>query len=394
MEKDKRLERAGQLIFSLGINDSGAKLAKKTMAYGLAKIHCLQEHLGYEPNAFFVGTPDLTITRNIYRFTNGIGYGGMISWGEGEDPFIPVDIKPNACGMLIGGLENYIDYKELISALDELKKDPGEIEGTSIKWDFNKSNHFINLFKVEGNNQLPPYIFVLHGAGDEFREDNDGQFGLYIDKSKILQSRSERLETPYGDINYICGEDADKYLHFYRSVEAFTQLRRAYVAGKLFGNYQLISDETHQGLTGLNEVILGCHKVNDNNTLFPLMLRADRPGYLLKGISNNNEGLIDKMGFSNRAKQYGVYHRLLETNLLPHGGGYTFPDIVDVDEIIEINYRRYFKLNTVSGLGKKIIQHPREIPYQYRGQEVLSRTMELEIGEIVAKLTPLFTLKI
>ncbi|AZR74055.1 hypothetical protein BBF96_12010 [Anoxybacter fermentans] len=394
MEKEKRLKRARQHIFSLGLYDSGAKIAIQVMTYGLAKIHYLQEYLGYKPNAFFLGAPDLTITRNIYRFNQGIGYGGIISWGEGTDSFIPVDLKPNACGMLIGGVNTPKSCTELIQALEELKNNPGKIEGTNIKWDFNKSNHFINFFKVIDNHNLPPYLFVIHGAGDEFRGDNNGQFGLYIDKSKILKSKVHTLKTPFGDINYLIGEDAIEYFKFYQNVEKFARQRRIHVAHHLFDNFLLITDQTHQGLVGLNEIILGCHKFVDEETLFPLMLRADRPGYLIKGKFNLTEKQLENLEFKARAKELDIYHRLLRANILPHGGGYNFPDLLDIEEVLEVNENRYYKLKTTSGMGSKIVQHLRALPYEYRGQQVLNRTLELGLGQIYATLIPLFTLKI
>lgn len=394
MEKEKRLEQAWQHIFSLGLLDSGAKIGEKVMTYGLAKIHCLQEELGLKPNAFFLGSTDLTITRNVYRFNHGFGYGGIINWGNGKVKFIPIDVKPNACGMLVGGIDKFISCTELIESLEELKNNPGEIAGTNIKWDFNTSNHFINLFKVIDNDQLPAYIFVIHGAGDEFRGDHDHQFGLYIDKSKILYSQAYTLYTPFGPINYLLGEMAEKYFQFYQAVEEFTKQRRLYVAHQLFNEFQLITDQCHQGLTGVDEMILGCHKFSDEETIYPLMLRADRPGYLLKGKFNLTTDQLESQGLAQRAERLGLYDQLCQVNILPHGGGYFFPDILHVEKVREVGQNRYYELQTISGLGKKIVQHLREVPYEYRGQEVLSHTLKLDLGRVCATLIPVYSLKI
>lgn len=394
MEKEKRLEKASQHIFSMGLNDSGAKIGIKVMSYGLAKIHCLQEELGLKPNAFFLGSTDLTITRNVYRFNQGFGYGGVINWGTGKVKILPVDIKPNACGMLVGGIDEFISCTELIQSLEELKNDPGEIAGTNLKWDFNTSNHFINLFQVSDNDQLPPYIFVIHGAGDEFRGDHDNQFGLYIDKSKILYSKAYTLFTPFGPINYLLDEMVERYFEFYQAVEEFTKQRRLYVAHQLFKKFQLITDQCHQGLTSVNQMILGCHKFSDEKTIFPLMLRADRPGFLLTGKYNLTPNHLINLGFAKRAESLGLYDELCQANILPHGGGYFFPDILNVEKVREIGLNRYYELNTISGLGKKIVQHLREVPYEYRGQEVLDHTLQLDLGRVCATLIPLYSLKI
>lgn len=394
MEREQRLQRAFEHIFSLGLDDSGARIAIQTMAYGLAQLHCLQEHLGYAPNAFFLGAPDLTVTRNVYRFTHGIGYGGIIFWGDGTAEWIPLDLKPNACGMLVGGLTESREYADIIDKLEALKREPVAIEGTQMKWDFNASNHFINLFQVADNPDLPPYIFVIHGAGDEFRGDNHGQFGLYIDKSSLLQKRASTFVTPFGKIHYLTGQDAWEYLYFYEAVEEFTRQRRGYVAEQLFGDYTRITDQNHQGLAGLNTIILGCHTFSDEETLYPLMLRPDRPGYLLSGCFNLSEEQIEMAGFTRRAKRLGIYEQLRKVNLLPHGGGYIFPEILDVDRVWETDGRRYYELTTLTGLGRQLVEHLREIPYEYRGQQVLTQTLHWGLGRKRATLIPLFTLKI
>lgn len=394
MERENRLQRACEHIFSLGLDDSGAKIAMQTMAFGLAQLHCLQEHLGCSADAFFLGSPDLTVTRNVYRFTHGIGYGGIISWGDGSFEWLPLDVKPNACGMLVGGISEPVDPVHLIDRLEILKEEPVVIEGTRMQWDFNASNHFINLFQVVDNPGLPPYVFVIHGAGDEFRGDHAGHYGLYIDKSPLLRERASVLTTPFGEVHYLTGKDASEYLEFYEAVEEFTRQRRDYVAEQLFGSYTLITDQNHQGLAGLNTIILGCHTFSDEETLYPLMLRPDRPGYLLSGRFNLTEEQLEEAGLTQRAERLGLYERLQKVNLLPHGGGYHFPEILNVERVLERHGRRYFSLAMTAGMGRKLVEHLREIPYEYRGQQVLTRTLDLGLGEKRATLIPIFTLKI
>jgi len=44
--------------------------------------------------------------------------------------------------------------------------------------------------------------------------------------------------------------------------------------------------------------------------------------------------------------------------------------------------------------GKQIIFDVRDIPFIYRGREVALRLLELELGEIAAKLIPLYVIKV
>lgn len=59
-----------------------------------------------------------------------------------------------------------------------------------------------------------------------------------------------------------------------------------------------------------------------------------------------------------------------------------------------MNNTRYFELELKDGIGKKIISDPKDIEYDYRGREVLLKTLELGMAEEVATLMPVYTIKI
>ena len=42
----------------------------------------------------------------------------------------------------------------------------------------------------------------------------------------------------------------------------------------------------------------------------------------------------------------------------------------------------------------KIIRDPSQIEYEYRGREVVLKTLQLDLGEIIARLNPIFSLKL
>jgi len=165
MNKEQILRNAKNHCFFIGLNDSGSELCKANTVYGIAGIHCIQNQLGVSPNATFISTPDMTITRNTGRWKSGFGYGGKISWGSGDNDLIILDTKPNACGMLVGGLEELPNIVSLIKKLHELEASKMEIEGIEVTWEFYKSNHFIDLFRVKPiaklDQELPPYAFII-----------------------------------------------------------------------------------------------------------------------------------------------------------------------------------------------------------------------------------------
>ena len=89
----------------------------------------------------------------------------------------------------------------------------------------------------------------------------------------------------------------------------------------------------------------------------------------------------------------GVYDRLRQANILPHGGGYDFPHMTGVTRVVEFGERRYFEVDLASDHGSQVISNVRDIPFNYRGKTVILRTMELGLGELVAKLVPFYVLK-
>lgn len=396
MNRQELLVQAEDHIFSTGLGDSGSKLCRSNMKYGLAKIHYWQNKMGISPLATFVASPDMTITRNKARWTSGFGYGGKICWGSGKEEVIVLDTKPNACGMLVGGLDKFPDEKTLLERIDRFQNRKNVIDGVEIQWDFSKGNHFIDIFTARPRREvkLPPYIFIIHGSASELKEKSPWGWGLYWDKSPSLFEATQVIETPFGPLRLLEGEKARRYFEFYRFADHFSKKRRELVAEKLFGEYEIIFNENHQGLLSYNEIVLGCHHVESTDSLYPLTLRSDLPAYLLRGKHNLAPEVIEALGFEGRAKKLRVYDRLKNADIIPHGGGYTFPDLLNVEEIYEIKDKRYFKADVANDRGKQIIFDTADVPYRYRGKEVLLKIMELNMAEIVAKLVPLYVVKV
>ena len=398
MDREEYLSRAKDHLFMTGVNDNGMKLCAANMVYGIAKIHFLQEKLGLKADATFISTPDATITRNAERWNNGFGYGGKIEWGNEALELMILDLLPNACGMLVGGLEELPQIEILIDKVSTIsvKSSDIKVNGIKVVWDFGKGNHFIDVFKVRdimGMENFLPYIFIIHGAGDELRDDNPKGYGLYYYRSKRLENIAKKIDTPFGKIRFLTGKEASDYYEQYKFVDDFSKRRRIEFAKRLFGDFKIISNETHQGLADINTMLLGCHLIKDNQIL-PIALRGDLPAYLVYGKPSFTKEQIENLGFEKRAKKLDLTNRLRNANVVPHGGGYHFPDILSVLKVIENNGQRYFLMDLINDRGKKVIKDLREIPYDYRGRMVVLRTLELGLAKIIAKLIPLYVLKI
>lgn len=396
MEKEARLRRAEEHVFSTGVGDSGAGLGLLNMRYGLAKVHWVQERLGMPPDATFVSAPDVTVTRNEARWKSGFGYGGTLAWGDGDRELVILDAKPNACGMIVGGLERLPDRIELLERVHELRASNAEIDGIPADWDFGESNHFIDLFRVEpaDGEDLPPYVFLMHFAGNELRGETTQGPGLYWDRSPALRERMVVHDTPFGPLRTLEGGFAREYLAFYHRAERFVQDRRLYAADRLFDDYTLINNDTHQGLLHLNRMVLGCYRFEDTDRLYPLGLRPDVPAYLMRGRPNLGPKAIEQLGFGPRARRLGVEDRVAGAHILPHGGGYVFPDFREVTRVHELNGDRYFEVKPTTGQGHQILDQVRHLPFEYRDGSVLRRTLELEMAEVAARLVPEYVLKV
>lgn len=393
---ERLLARAEAHIFAPPPLDAAASLCLANMRYGLAKLHCLQEALGWPADAAFIATPDMTITRNANRWASGFGYGGKIVWGDGTRDLMPLEVKPNCCGMLVGGLEEIPEPGELLENLHRLEQDQVLLDGIPVEWDFQKSNHFVDVYRVvpQADLDLPPYAFIVHGSGSELRGENPRGDGLYWDHSPALRRKAMRVETPFGPVLALVGEEARAYYRYYREVLDFTLRRRALAARRLFGPYRPIANLCHQGLGHSNEILLGCHTVgNEPDQLYPMVLRADLRAYLLRGRPNLSAETIARLGFEERARELGQYERLCQGNVLPHGGGYRLPAIEGVLHSEDRNGTRYFHLRQTGTAGPLVVSGVKELPFEYRGEEVLEQTLSLGLGEVVAFLEPLLVLK-
>jgi hypothetical protein len=392
------LDRAKKFYFSLGVGDGASNLCRRNFRYGLAKLHVAQEFLGLEPNATFVSTPDETISRNKSRWVAGYGYGGKLVWNDKPDKLIFIDIKPNACGMLVGGLNEMPKPESIINNINRVVNETIYIDDMKLQWDFKKGNHFIDVFEVDNVSMpenTPKFMFVIHGSCPELRGPTEKGIGLYYDKSQILRDMMKIIDTPFGPICYIEGNNAREYMDSFLFAKDFAAKKREKAAELLFGPFTTICNQMHQGLTDYHEMYLGAHHVTeDTNELYPVMLRGDLTAYLVSAKRNLSEEQIDDLGFENRAKSQDVYHRLTDFNAIPHGGGYSFPQINRVVDVREIEGERYFVCEQKNQEAITIMTDPAELEYSYRGKSVINNMMATKLATIVAKLHPKFVLKV
>jgi hypothetical protein len=402
LDKTELLSRAENFIFSTGLNDGTSRLCRANMKYGLAQFHIIQEKYGFEPMATFISSPDETISRNVFRWNSGLGYGGRLNWGKGNDKIIFLNIKPNCCGILVGGLETLPEVYDILKKIDEIKTSEIYHNDILINWDYDVSNHFINCFETKNLSDvdLPPYMFMLHGSAPEFRDDKYG-LGLSIDKSKALKELAIEETTIFGKQYLLLDSDAKKFFDYSLKALKFSKIKREIIAKKIFDNEnKVICNQPHQFLKDYNNMYLGsnctdlsCDIITSN--IFPTALRADVAAYLFKGKRNFSKITLKNINFLERGNKLELLELLKNANLLPHGGGYSFPDVKRVRKILEYKDQRYFVCELKTGNNRlKIIRNMRNLQFEYREREVILKTLQLDLGDLIARLNPIFSLKL
>jgi len=394
LSKKDLLQRANEFIFSSGLNDGASKLCKANMKYGLAQFHLIQEKYGCKPSATFISSPDETISRNNFRWNSGLGYGGRLNWGVGDDKLIFLNVKPNCCGLLVGGLEELPDPYDIIKKIDTVKSTELYYDNILINWDYGVSNHFINCFETKNlsDTNFPPYMFMIHGSAPEFRDDKHG-IGLYIDTSKTLKERAIEEQTIFGKQYILLDSNAKEYLEFNRRALNFSNKKREMIARKIFNpDYKVICNTPHQFLKDFNNMYLGSNCTDiKSNSLHTNILAC----YLWRGKKSYSRTTLRNNDFFTRAEDLELLDLLSNADILPHGGGYMLPDIRRVQKVLEYKYQRYFVCELEKDTEKlKIVRNVKELQFVYRGRDVILKSIQLELGEIIARLNPIFSLKL
>lgn len=394
------LEKAREHCFMAGVGDVGMQLCEANVPYGLAKIHHAQREIGVPCDATFVGSPDATITRNDKRWSQGFGYGGVYAW---SGDFAVLDIKPNACGMIVGALPNLPALEEIRERLHALDKEPLELDGVELDNDLTESNHFVDVLTVNrsASTEESPggaeHFFIMHSSGHEHRGETRRGPGLYYDQSQTLADMARVFDTPWGSLSILEGKDAEDWYRFYQEVQDFNHRRREALGRFLFGDFTPVVNATHQGMVReLTRANIGCYTFEDGEEgLFPLTLSPTLPAFLVRPKSNISDASIEELGWAERIERHGLHERIRGTNLLPHGGGYLYPQLRGVARVVENgpDQRLFELLKADPDEGVELVATPRGLDYRYRGMEVKNRMEELAMGDSVVQLDLDYVLK-
>ncbi|MCU0691609.1 MAG: hypothetical protein MUF54_09420, partial [Polyangiaceae bacterium] len=179
---------------------------------------------------------------------------------------------------------------------------------------------------------------------------------------------------------------ADEYIAYVRDADRFARARRAAYIDALFGaSAVVLFNETHQGVDGPGRMLLGCYSTRLLGSAWvPVTLRPDLPAFLLEPGEVYGVEVLAREGLLEQAERAGCLGRLTGADLLPHGGGYAFPSTGDapvrVDDAGGSGARRF-----CFGDGAWF-EHVRDLPFTYRGEEVVRRLVQLGAGRVATSL--------
>lgn len=359
------------------------------MAYGIAKIRWVQEQLGIIPDASFVSAPDATVTRNVERWRAGFGYGGRLRHGG---DFVVLDIKSNACGLFLGRFTELPSAEQMLARIRDLSAGGQFVDATSTSWDFGLSNHFIHVLRFEKPIDGSPYGVLCHGSGPELRSPGPWGPGLYVNRSPRLAELSRTFHTPWGPLRTLQGEAAVReYWQGYLAAEEYSHSRRRKMAEAIFPDLLEVSNLTHQGALAPNDYLIG-GVAEVGEAVVPLALRAELPVYLLAARPSFSTDAQETLGFAERAARLGLTDVVANANVLPHGGGYMLPGYRAVEKVLEFEGgKRVYVMEVAEGISARAYHDNfRHVPFDYRGEEVLRRVEELDMGEVTNRGFPLY----
>jgi len=388
MKPSSLLEKARKNIFDFGCGDASDVVAKLNLQHGLGKVMWVLGSKGIDSrDVVAVTTPDSGITRNKERWQAGFSYGCLVRWPSGKETgryFAFPQIKPNACGMLVAKIKDIPQISDLCDKLHAIDEKGLRIKGSKIKLNVGVSNHFIELCRVSESNtsglREGDAVAIIHTSPSECK-DMLYNFNSWQSKGGTWE------ETPLGPLFVLEDEVAKEYLEVYQEVEEFSFAKRKMLADCLFKDFEVISNPTHQGLFGDNEARLGLYQFNDEDELLPVTFRWDINVYLMKPKENISEEILAENGFvseHNRSTLKGL-------NVLPHGGGYQIPFKSQGWRVMKNGSKNLFSNH--NGKNEFVFSSPSEIPYHYRGLEIIEKIEELKLATMAAKLRQEYTLK-
>lgn len=347
-------------FIDLSAKDATANIAKDHGIMGLTRLNICMEKLGLDTsNNYFVALPDYTYTRNALRWNAGFPYGCIISI-EQPIPFIPIDFRPNCCGIIFAEIPTrHFDIGEIKRKYFELMHSYNDIDPS----DFNRRNHFFGLYY---NKEIDTYYFLIHGSFSFVKKN------LYSEKNNVLLSNACSIDILDMPFHFLKDDDASLYYDTYLHFEELSMHYRELILKELFPDAKILFHRTHEGFMDMGTILLGAY-AEAFPFKCPIMLAPEE-----------DLPIIDVNAPVEISSTKTLY-------CAPHGGGYALSSVIKSEKYKEDD-NDY--LVTYTNNSKMLTNNIIDMPFYYRTDSADKWCNLYKKGEIVDNLKPVFNLKI
>ncbi|MCG8457824.1 MAG: hypothetical protein MI919_16230 [Holophagales bacterium] len=346
--------------------DISARIAAANLAYGLARVLAALRTLVPDADVSYRASPDFTVTRTAKRWQGGFAYGGEMVLETGGLELVVPELRPNACGTLVGRLERTITTEEMIRRASALRA-----ESSDTVWDYSRRNHFINLYLSEERQEQ---VFVIHGCPAHIRFDTDDGPGIDANKSVFWRPHIEWISGPLGDLGVLTGENARRFWRNFRRCELLSLADRTATAERIFGPFEEVQNVSHVGMSSPCSYFHGCHVDGAPGALYPVLTRPGASVYLVEAVRNGDGA---------------------EPGLLPHGTGYLLDFPEPLRETTDPDRRRpIFLLGDPGRGGQQVYGDLSSVPFAYREPSLVADWQDQGLLSIRETLIPMITAKL
>lgn len=358
--KNYQLAKNHFIDFSTG--DPTSILAKEHGLIGLTRVMSCMEKLGLNAEQIdLIALPDFTYTRNMLRWNAGFPYGCVIKFGKDLTPFIPLDFRPNCCGIVLAEMDSFDGtpemlhkrYLEVINSYSAIDKS-----------DLNRRNHFMGFYYYSANEKN---YFLIHGSFNFVKD------ALYYERNEELINASKTEFIMGEPFSYLIDNHAKEYYSSYLEHERLTMYYRSLIAQELFPHAEIRFNRTHEGFHDIHTLLLGAY-ADTHPFSCPIMLAPE----------------VD-LPFIDVTKSLCL-HDGSEMYFAPHGGGYALYAISGARRLSNDSYTDYL-LTYPNGL-KMLTDNVLDMPFTYRENTVHYWCNKFHMAQELCRMTPIFNLKI
>ena len=344
-------------------NDATAIIAHENGLLGMTRMIACMDYLKipYE-DIYMLALPDFTYTRNSNRWNSGFPYGCIISLPKVDTPFIPIDFRPNCCGVIFAKISQFTDSPEsLREKYSYVLEKYTQVDSS----DLNRRNHFLALYK---NIQTNEYYCLLHCSFKFVKRILYSEHNPFLEDIRTFNYLSE-------DFHYLLGDSAKKYYETYIELEQKTLFLRKMIIESLFDHATIIFNKTHEGFLGIDKLLLGAYADHDIFE-YPLMLSPETNLYVID--------VKKSIQIGNKEHLYCG----------PHGGGYTLASVIDAtkmktDDILNREYMLRFPNDCLF-----VTNNVLDMPFNYRSNTMHEWCIARNMAYVKEELLPLINFKV